>query len=333
MRADSMQDFAYEPVYDGAGCQLTVTILSDRDAPREEMRGDAEGAGFRVLECCSLEEFASGSSGALGDLVLVDCRSMDAQTLAFLSRLDLRAAKSGAQMVVSTIMETLDAVFGCFALSGAQILVDSGRAERVIAIGRVLAQVPNLRLRELSETDRLMLLRLTEQVGRMAQRIEGLSGQIFAGRSADGGAFRFESPTQGFTGHDDNQRVPGRDRVPQLPPPEAIRQLIHQRQLRMNFFDADLFADPAWDILLDLAAARAERQKVSVTSLCIAAGVPATTALRWIGQMVDADLLLRIPDPHDGRRAHIALADKTADSMARYFEAIGLTSDREVTPA
>ena len=258
---------------------------------------------------------------------------MDAQTLAFLSRLDVRAAKSGAQMVVSTIMETLDAVFGCFALSGAQILVDSGRAERVIAIGRVLAQVPNLRLRELSETDRLMLLRLTEQVGRMAQRIEGLSGQIFAGRSADGGAFRFESPTQGFTGHDDNQRVPGRDRVPQLPPPEAIRQLIHQRQLRMNFFDADLFADPAWDILLDLAAARAERQKVSVTSLCIAAGVPATTALRWIGQMVDADLLLRIPDPHDGRRAHIALADKTADSMARYFEAIGLTSDREVTPA
>ena len=93
----------------------------------------------------------------------------------------------------------------------------------------------------------------------------------------------------------------------------------------MRHFDADLFADPAWDILLDLAAARAERQQVSVTSLCIAAGVPATTALRWIGQMVDADLLVRVSDPHDRRRAYIALSDHTADALARYFSEIGVT--------
>ena len=99
--------------------------------------------------------------------------------------------------------------------------------------------------------------------------------------------------------------------------------MIRQRQARARFFDAELFADPAWDILLDLSAARAERSQVSVTSLCIAAGVPATTALRWIGQMVDADLLVRVSDPHDGRRAYIALADQTADAMARYFAQVG----------
>ena len=328
-----MQDFAYEPVYDGAGCQLTVTILADRETVRGEMRADAEGAGFRVLECCGLDEFGSGSSGALGDLVLVDCTAMDAQAMALLSRLDVRAAKSGAQLVVSTIMESLDVVFGCFTISPAQILVDPGRADRVIAIGRVLASVPNLRLRELSETDRLMLLRLTEQVGRVAQRVEGLSAQVFAGRTADGGAFRFESPRQTFRGEGDEPGTRARDMAPQLPPAEAIRKLIHHRQLRSNFFDAELFADPAWDILLDLAAARAERQQVSVSSLCIAAGVPATTALRWIGQMVEADLLLRIPDPHDRRRAHIALADRTADSMARYFAAIGFVTSGEAVAA
>ena len=112
-------------------------------------------------------------------------------------------------------------------------------------------------------------------------------------------------------------------RAVQLPDSSIIRRLIKARQLRAQYFDAGLFADPAWDILLDLAAARSERRRVSVTSLCIAAGVPATTALRWIGQMVDADLLMRVSDPHDRRRAYIALADTTADAMASYLAEVG----------
>ena len=141
-----------------------------------------------------------------------------------------------------------------------------------------------------------------------------------AGHSAWGGAFRFEAPTTAWQG-EGHEYEPTRkdDDRPRLPDAAVIRRLIKARQLRARYFDADHFADPAWDILLDLAAARAERQQVSVTSLCIAAGVPATTALRWIGQMVDADLLVRVSDPHDRRRAYIALADNTADAMARYF--------------
>lgn len=313
-------DFAYEPVFDGAGCQLAVTILSDRDHVRGQMREDAEAAGFHVMECCGLDEYASGAISALGDLLLIDCVQADGAAMALLSRLDMRAGKSGAQLVVSTSMDALDAVFGCFAMSGAQILVDPGRAERVIAIGRALAHVPNLRLRELAEEDRLMLLRLTEQVGKLAERIEKLS----PGQREGGGAFRLAAPTQAWVRQGEEYPGANKSEIPNLPDAGAIRGLIRQRHLRAQFFDAELFADPAWDILLDLAAARAERRKVSVTSLCIAAGVPATTALRWITQMVDADLLLRIPDRHDRRRAHIALADRTADSMARYFAAIGL---------
>lgn len=314
-------DFSYEPVRDGAGCQLAVTILADREGLRDQLREDATGAGFRVMECCTLEEFASGPLGALGDLVLVDCALPDAAAMALLSRLDMRAGKAGGQLVVSTTMEALDAVFGCFAMSGAQILVDPGRAERVIAIGRVLAHVPNMRLRELAEEDRLMLLRLTEQVGRIAERIEKLS----SGQRAGGGAFRFEAAAQSWKPLGEDYVVAGGAR-PRLPDAAVIRTIIRQRQARARFFDPDLFADPAWDILLDLAAARAERRQVSVTSLCIAAGVPATTALRWIGQMVESGLLLRVADPHDRRRAYIALSDSTADAMAHYFETIRTTS-------
>ncbi|MEE8230602.1 MAG: MarR family transcriptional regulator [Qipengyuania citrea] len=315
-------NFDYEPVRDAAGCQLSVTVLADRDHIRAEMREDELAAGFRVRECCSLEEYAQGPLAALGDLVMVDCAVASADALALLSRLDMRGGKAGAQLVVSTTMAALDSVFGCFSLSAPQILVDPGRAERIIAIGRVLARVPNLRLREMGEEDRLMLLRLTEQVGRIAERLEKLS----PGQREGGGAFRFESPAQAWRAQGEDQRsAREEEQRPRLPEAAVLRRIIKARQARMRHFDADLFADPAWDILLDLAAARAERLQVSVTSLCIAAGVPATTALRWIGQMVDADLLVRVSDPHDRRRAYIALSDNTADALARYFSEIGVT--------
>ncbi|MHA6318030.1 winged helix DNA-binding protein [Altererythrobacter sp. CAU 1778] len=61
---------------------------------------------------------------------------------------------------------------------------------------------------------------------------------------------------------------------------------------------------------------------MSVTSLCIASGVPPTTALRWISQMTEAGLLERVADDADKRRVFIALTDRTADAMARYFAAL-----------
>ena len=83
-------------------------------------------------------------------------------------------------------------------------------------------------------------------------------------------------------------------------------------------------------MLLDLAAARAEHKRVSVTSLCIASGVPPTTALRWIGQLTAAGLLERVEDETDRRRAFLALSDQAADAMARYFAELGRGAARLV---
>ena len=110
---------------------------------------------------------------------------------------------------------------------------------------------------------------------------------------------------------------------PPLPDPRLVRRIIAHRQARAKFFDGELFADPAWDMLLDLTAARVEHARVSVTSLCIAAGVPPTTALRWINQMTKAGMLERVEDDTDKRRAFIALTDGAADGMARYFAEVG----------
>lgn len=320
----SQADFAYSaPANDAAGLPLALSIFADRSHVRDLLRDDAEAAGFRIAEAGEVAALLEGDARPLGEVVLLDCPVVDGAGLAALARLDLRAANCGAHLIVSTTVAALDDVFACLDQSGPQILVEPSRAERVIALGRALAKFPSLRLRELSEEDRLVLLRLTEQVGQIAQRLERLEGPD---RSADGreSVFRFESPSSAFapSSGDGSERLVRAARPP-LPDPRLVRRIIRQRQLRARFFDGDLFADPAWDMLLDLTAARAEHARVSVTSLCIASGVPPTTALRWIGQMIDAGLLLRIEDETDRRRAFITLSDKAADAMARFFTELG----------
>jgi DNA-binding MarR family transcriptional regulator len=100
-----------------------------------------------------------------------------------------------------------------------------------------------------------------------------------------------------------------------------VRAIIRLRRLRDRYFSSELFADPAWDMLLDLAAARIERTRVAVSSLCIAAAVPPTTALRWIKAMTEQGLLRRVADPHDARRIFIQLSDDAAAAMEQYLRA------------
>lgn len=168
--------------------------------------------------------------------------------------------------------------------------------------------------------------RLQEEVERILRLLGELNGpRAFDSMAARGDDF---SPSGGAV------RAPARDFavMPRSFEPEertrdrhrakTVRRMLRQRRMREQHFPADLFADPAWDMLLDLYAARLERQPVSVSSLCIAAAVPATTALRWIKTMTDAGIFLREADPQDGRRIFIALSDGACDAMARYFEAL-----------
>jgi DNA-binding MarR family transcriptional regulator len=76
-------------------------------------------------------------------------------------------------------------------------------------------------------------------------------------------------------------------------------------------------------MLLDLLQAEIAQHRVPVSSLCIAAAVPATTALRWFKTMTDNGLFNRRADPHDGRRVFIELAPATSLAMRRYFAEVG----------
>ncbi|MBV7259384.1 winged helix DNA-binding protein [Erythrobacter crassostreae] len=307
------QDFSYDGAHDAAGLPARVAIFADRGTTRSQIAQDLTGAGFRCTQGGALADLLEGPLTLLGDVVMVDCPVIDAAGMAALSRLDMRVSRSGAQLIVATSLNALDDVFAALDQSHPQILVEPSRAERVVAVGRVLADVSNERVREMTEEDRIALLRLSQQVDAIAQQLDQIS---FADDSAPERLSDFSHSFRGkgetvSTGH-------GMARYP-LPDPSIVRQIIASRQARSRFFDEELFADPAWDMLLDLTAAHAEHQRVSVTSLCIAAAVPATTALRWIKQLVETGVFERVADPADKRRAFIALSDQSLEGMARYF--------------
>ncbi len=115
-------------------------------------------------------------------------------------------------------------------------------------------------------------------------------------------------------------RPPGLDARPVTA--ARIRAHIKARRLRERFLPADLFADPAWDMLLDLAAARKEGTRVSVSSLCIAGNVPTTTALRWIKTLIDRGLVARTADPDDARRSFIDLSPGIVPALEACLDAV-----------
>lgn len=101
----------------------------------------------------------------------------------------------------------------------------------------------------------------------------------------------------------------------------AARSLYRARRRRLQHFpslERD-FGEPVWDVILDLFVAEREGRSVSITSACVAASVPLTTALRWVQQLEEMKAVLREPDPTDRRRAYIRLSRSTAAAMEGYI--------------
>jgi DNA-binding MarR family transcriptional regulator len=179
-------------------------------------------------------------------------------------------------------------------------------------------------LTEFEEESSPELRRLSEEVGRIARALAALSEH-----ERHPGPERREGvpDRRGSDRREQSDRRASKGEG-EMPGISAIRAMIRARRLRDQYFSGELFADPAWDMLLDLLLARIEQRTVAVSSLCIAAAVPPTTALRWIKRLTDEGIFIRTADPRDGRRVFIDLSDEAAEAMGNYIRAverIGLT--------
>lgn len=97
------------------------------------------------------------------------------------------------------------------------------------------------------------------------------------------------------------------------------QEFYSERRRRKEFLPADLFGEPAWDIMLDLYVAAKLDKRIAVTSACLGADVPVTTALRWLHLLEVKGLIERYDDDRDQRRTFVRLTTQGYASMTRYF--------------
>ena len=290
-----------------------LLIVADTPWSVAAARSAAEAAGIPPLGTMAIAAAADWLTERPGiDAVLVEIATDGGAAMdALLDLVDRRVRSGQLAAVVTLSPELIDPVTARIAPGVAALLCDPGTGERVAALRLALAlrdHGPGANVAERGDSGATMRLRaLSAEAGRIAEALAEIANE------RDGLARR--APLR--------LRDAAVDFVATASPDApSIRRMIAQRRLRDRFFEPGLFEEPEWDMLLDLMAARIEGKTVSVSSLCIAAAVPQSTALRAIGGMTAVGLFERHPDPGDARRVLMRLSDPAAAAMTRYLAAI-----------
>ena len=276
-------------------------------SPRRRARAQAAlaSSGVRLVDSVPLDQADARLDGQLSlGLAWLELDEEDATPAldALLRRLDQLAEDRGTVVIASVPLELVDLVAGRLTGRSTEILVEPDEAQRAATIAVALSGVlGDSSVSDVGKDNAARLRQLSDEMGRIAATLARLS-----------------------TGPGSPAIRPSEAKS-EVPPVDAetVRAVIRARRMRSRFFSEELFADPAWDMLLDLLQAEIAQLRVPVSSLCIAAAVPATTALRWIKTMTEQGLFVRRADPHDGRRVFVELAPAASDAMRRYFADVG----------
>lgn len=284
----------------------TVVLITARAAETRHATAAIEASAARLTATIDFAAAAAGlDAQGDADVLLVETAGADADLLTVVLDLIVDYAARGGAVIVSFPEIQLDEVAGTLLGSRVELLCAPDVVDRATAIAVGLAGRGGRLREEGDESEAARLKRLHEEIGRIADLLARL------GRDA--------APPSGL---EDRRRDFRSEADDGMIAPAEIRRAIRARRLRDQFFGDGLFEDPAWDMLLDLFAADLEGAQVSVSSLCIAAAVAPTTALRWIGRLTEAGLFDRLPDPADRRRAFLTLSPRARTAMRGYWQAM-----------
>jgi hypothetical protein len=100
---------------------------------------------------------------------------------------------------------------------------------------------------------------------------------------------------------------------------DTVDLAIEIRTARDMVLPTELFADPAWDMLLFLFRQHERASRVSVKALCLSSRTPPTTALRHMSALECHGLVCRSPDPTDARRQFISLTNRGIEALRKIF--------------
>ena len=122
--------------------------------------------------------------------------------------------------------------------------------------------------------------------------------------------------------------------VPEPPPsdgfgpglPGFARQLWWERRTRTRFFPAELFGEPAWDLLLKIHGAEAAPAGPILSRKAhLAAAVPPPTARRWILELVALGILV---EERRGGSPALTLAPEARERMTKLLGLVLLQRER-----
>ena len=103
---------------------------------------------------------------------------------------------------------------------------------------------------------------------------------------------------------------------------KRARTILENRRKRDAIFGAQMFSEPAWEILLTLYADQPGRRHTQSTVID-ASGTSKTTALRWIDYLLDQDLVRREDHPTDKRQKFVSLSGKGRELLELYLSETG----------
>jgi hypothetical protein len=250
------------------------------------------------------------------DFLLVDLNSISGQTEEYLSIIARYLSEHRSDALVWTDMRYLETAYAVLPEGQCHYMVDASDFEAMPILSGAYGRGTMERLHDRGHSVEFgSLHRISDELAEFARTLARMADKDGTPGLADKPVSFRPAPLGGF------QPFPMADLATETVSITAasIRRMIKMRRLRDSFFDHELFADPAWDILLDLMAAQLEGKQVSISSLCIAASVPPTTALRWITTMTENGMLVRQHDPGDARRVFIGLSEETSNKMLDYL--------------
>jgi hypothetical protein len=110
---------------------------------------------------------------------------------------------------------------------------------------------------------------------------------------------------------------PRRKRMSREMTEDHIVSILIVRRAREEMFGSSLFAEPAWDVLLELFAASLGGRQISLGDVALAIKVPESTAARWTVALVEHGLISSVHDANAPGAAWLTLTERGFLKMKR----------------
>jgi CheY-like chemotaxis protein len=289
-----------------ASGNMRILAIDDDPATLELLRSVLVANGYTCLTASGAEQ-ALGLITANPEILVaisdISMPGMDGITL--LERINAQYPSGSAPRVVFlTAHARVDYAVAALRLGAIDFLTKPVRPQSLLTVVRNAVHRV--------ECERALSM-LPDQVATLARKAQELAAVI-----REGAATR-RTGGSGAVHGDPASREAGSAHPTHL----ALLGMDHLRRLRREFPPLGDLDDVAWDLLRELVRAERAGERLSVSSLSMAAEqVSASTAMRRIQDLARTGLIVRSPDPTDARRDFVVLAYEIRATLERYLERV-----------